>query len=214
MVHNISSNEAQKKGKICPACGFENIQGVDVCVECLTDLFHLDSSAKPTTDNELEKDLLKDHIFELDMKKAFVVQSDISVREAIKLLVEGRRGALFVVEDLDKSGKIDLPEEIIGIFRAWEAQNNVFIKDPMPLDEPIKAYMSPNDIILDINDHVAEVIHELQIRKKEYLPVYQEGMALRYIGIKDIIDYIMKKHPQLENMLTEGEIKFLKKGIK
>jgi CBS domain-containing protein len=210
MVHNISSDDSQK-GKICPACGFENIQGVDVCVECFTDLFHLDAKAKPTTDNQLEKALLRDHIFELDMKKAFLVKPDTTVEEAIELLVEGRRGALFVVEDLDKSGRIDDPNEIIGIFRAWEAQNNVFIKDPIPLDEPIRDYMSRNDIILDINDHVAEAIHELQIRKKEYLPVFQEGMAIRYIGIKDIMDYIMKKNPQLEDMQFKGEEKFLKK---
>ncbi|MHA2339356.1 MAG: hypothetical protein ACXACX_18790, partial [Candidatus Hodarchaeales archaeon] len=102
----MNSVESQK-GKICPACGFDNIQGVDVCVECFTDLFHLDGKAKARTDNEFEKDILKDRVFELDLKKAFIVTSTTTVREAIRILVEERRGSLFIVEDLDESGKID-----------------------------------------------------------------------------------------------------------
>ena len=37
----------------------ENIQGVDVCAECFTDLFHLDAKVKPRTDDDFEKAILK-----------------------------------------------------------------------------------------------------------------------------------------------------------
>ncbi|MHA2336611.1 MAG: CBS domain-containing protein, partial [Candidatus Hodarchaeales archaeon] len=142
---------------------------------------------------------------------AFIVTSTTTVREAIRILVEERRGSLFIVEDLDESGKIDDPEEIIGMFRASEVLNNVFTKDPMPLDDPVKNYMSPNDVIFDINARIVDSLHELNIRKSEYLPVFQEGMDIKYIGIKDILDYIMKKNPELESMQSEGEKKYLKK---
>lgn len=209
MVHEMNNIETQK-GKICPACGFENIQGVDVCAECYTDLFHLDGKVKPRTDDDFEKAILKDRVFELDLKKAFIVDCNTPVREVIRILVEERRGSVFVVEDLDESGKIDNPNEIVGIFRAWEALKNVFTKDPMPLDEPVKKYMSPNDVTFDINARIVDSIHELHIRNTEYLPVFQEGMNINYIGIKDIIDYIMKKIPKLESMQTDGEKKYLK----
>jgi signal-transduction protein with cAMP-binding, CBS, and nucleotidyltransferase domain len=209
MVLKINSVNTQKR-KICPACGFENIQGVDVCAECFTDLFHLDASAKPRTNDEFEKAILKDRIFGVETKRALIINSSTPVLEAIRLLVETPKGAVFIVEDLDKSGKIDNPDEIIGIFRATEALKYVFPKDPMPLNEPVKNFMVPNDIILDINSRIADSMHELLIRSIEYLPVYQEGMDLMYFGIKDILDYIMKKNPDLETMQTEGEKKYLK----
>ena len=203
--------EEKNQGKVCPACGHVNIAGVDMCSNCYTDLFHLDSEIKPRTDDKFEQSILTDRIFEMKLRRAYLVESSTPVREVIRILVEKRRGAVFVVEDLDKSNTISSPKEIVGEFRAWEVVSKIFPQDPWPLDEPVKNYMRPIGVVLNINDTVVKAIHILMTEEYEYLPVYIEGLKVKYIGIKDIIDYIMEKNPRVSRMQEDGELKYLKR---
>ena len=50
---------------LCPACGYENLPGVDFCQECLSNLSHLDISQSTMTESRIEKAILKEKVYQI-----------------------------------------------------------------------------------------------------------------------------------------------------
>ena len=56
-------------------------------------------------------------------------------------------------------------------------------------------------------------MHLINVGGNEYLLITTKtDKKYKYIGIRGIINYIMKKNPNLMKMQTEGEKKYLKKS--
>ena len=197
----MTSDGDSMSEKVCPACGHQNLPGADNCVNCQTDLFHLGSRAPLQTENALELSILKEMLSKLDLRDACLVDARTKVSKAIEMLVDDRRGALFVVDSEKDAHKV------IGIFGAFEVMRSIYLKDPMPLDDQMAAHMSLHDEWLGQESRIVEALHEINIRRVEYLPVYKAGQPVKYLGIRNIIDYLIHKVPEWKKMQTEGEKK-------
>ena len=78
----------------CPFCGFENIDGVDVCEQCEEALTE-EYLREP--ENNVERALLDDHITALRPKEPITVPPDMPVGEVMTLMLHRSIGSVVVV---------------------------------------------------------------------------------------------------------------------
>ena len=188
---------------LCPACGFNNIEGMDACEKCGTDLFNLGSERKPVTNDMFEVDIMNETLDILDLQYALCISESIKLKEAIKLLDERKKGAAYIIKD----------DEVIGIVTAHDIVQKASKLNPLSLDAPITEFMSKNIETLPVYARIVDAMHLINIGGHEYLLVTTENSdKYKYLGIRGILSYIMKKNPNLLKMQTEGEKKYLSKS--
>jgi CBS domain-containing protein len=80
----------------CSYCGSSNLEGADVCEQCLEPL------GEPSfghADADVERSLLHDKVVQLLPRKPIVVEPTLTVGEVLQLLVERSIGCVLVVEE-------------------------------------------------------------------------------------------------------------------
>lgn len=82
---------------ICPDCGFENIDGMDVCESCQQSLTMLNRPRRPHS--PIAKNMVRDRINSLDPKSPVAVTSTTSVGEALEIMLEKRIGCILVADN-------------------------------------------------------------------------------------------------------------------
>ncbi len=78
---------------ICPVCGFENLQGEDVCANCGADLASVDV---PQPSRGLEDRLVHDHLGKVRGRAPLLVSPDTPVRAAIRRMQDEHANCLLV----------------------------------------------------------------------------------------------------------------------
>ena len=83
----------------CPACGYENLPGVDFCQECLSSLSHLDLTRKPRTESRIEQAILKERAYQINSPPSLSVDSNTSVQSVIELMAKNSKTAVVIVNE-------------------------------------------------------------------------------------------------------------------
>ena len=163
---------------VCPFCGHENIEGMDVCQQCehsLTDLY----LSEPAT--EVERGLLRDHVSVLKPKSPVVVSPDDSVADVLKTLVERRIGCVLVVKD----------KAIVGIFSERDALLKLNAEAGSLADRPVSEFMTTNVETLDSKAKVAFAVQRMDLGSYRHVPIVDEaGGPNGIISARDILRYV------------------------
>ena len=106
------------------------------------------------------------------MSKAFVVDSEISVKEAAKIMSDKNIGNLIVMRD----------EKIVGIVTERDV-----IKNISSLGSRVSSIMSKNVITIDKNDSLENAAELMAEKKIKRLPVLNKGELVGIITATDII---------------------------
>lgn len=180
---------------VCPACGHGNIEGVDACEHCQTDLYHLDLEPKTYTDDEFEKVIVKERIDHLPLRDGFTVSEDKPVGEVLEAMVAQHLGAAVVIG----------PEgNVVGIFTARDVilkMNDQWDAEEV-LGRPISHYMTKEPETLNRSHKVVDALHKMNLRGYGHLPIVGEkGIAL--LGVSDVIKYIVNEHQDLKLLVTK-----------
>jgi CBS domain-containing protein len=162
---------------ICPACGYDNIDGVDTCEECEASLVF---QSKPEPKSNLEKSIWKDRIKLLSPVKPLAVTPRTTVREVLKLLVDRRIGCVLVVDD----GKL------VGIFSERDALLRLNADAAALGSEPISNYMTSPAESLGLEDRIAFALHKMDVGGYRHIPIVDGGSPCGIISIRDILRYM------------------------
>jgi CBS domain-containing protein len=162
---------------ICPACGYDNIEGVDVCEECEASLVFIST---PQPKSKLERHLWKDRIKLLAPQTPLAVTPDTPVRDVLKLLVNRSIGCLLVVE----AGKL------VGIFSERDALMRLGADAQALGHEPISKYMTAPVESLGLDDRIVFALHKMDIGGFRHVPIVQDGEPRGVISIRDILRYM------------------------
>jgi len=176
----------EDKKLFCPACGYENLPGVDYCQECLSNLSHLDLTRKAKTESRIEKAILKERAYQILSPPSISVSEDTSVQSVLELMYNNSKTA--VVIENDKS-------DVAGIFTERSFVRRVAKSFPAVKDEPVKNYMAKNPVIINSTDKIVNILHHMFVAGYSYAIIDEKPH--RIISIVDILKYVIELYPSL-----------------
>jgi CBS domain-containing protein len=166
---------------VCPLCDFENIEGVDLCEQCGQPLA---DAHEPSPKNAVERGLLVDSIDCLSPKRPIVVDSQATVGQVLRMLVNHKIGCVFLVEG----------ESIAGVFSERDALIRLGERAHELAHEPISKYMTPNPQTLTGQAKIAFAVQRMDLGGYRHIPIVDgEGRVLGVISVRDILRYLAEK---------------------
>ncbi|MDH3404545.1 MAG: CBS domain-containing protein [Acidobacteriota bacterium] len=165
----------------CPGCGVDNIPGVDACENCGTDLAGLDL---PEARGGFGARLLNDRLSDLELSQPVLATPSTPVAEAISAMRERRCGCALVLDD----------GELVGIFNERHVLTRVLRRHRDPAATPISEVMSPDPLRLSIDDPPAFAVHCMVAYGFRHLPVLDGDELKGYVSVRNILEYIDKRH--------------------
>src|SRR5215471_27540 len=144
---------------ICPSCGYDNIEGVDRCEECLTSLLKFDV---PQADSAhgLARSVMEDDLNQLE-SEFLAVAPDAPLEQVISKLKAARLGCALVLD----GGKL------IGIFTERDLLNKATGEAAHSLNTPVRKLMSANPEVLRDTDSVATTLNKMSMGRYRHIPV-------------------------------------------
>jgi CBS domain-containing protein len=161
----------------CPLCGFENLDGADVCEQCESSLSEFST---PRAHTREERHILKDRVFLLSPRRAITVSVDTKVGDVLQTLVKQNVGCVVVMEG----------DEVAGIFTERDALMRINVDAEELADQPIFDYMTPNPQTLEINDRIAFALQKMDVGGYRHIPILTDGRLTGVISLRDILKYI------------------------
>ena len=162
---------------VCPDCGFENIEGADVCEQCGQSLSDLSA---PRPKSPLEKGLLTDRIDSLQPKRPLSVAPRTPVGDVLAKMANESIGCVMVVDD----------EGLQGIFSERDALLKLGTDAGRLADTPIELMMTPGPEVLDAKDKIAFALQKMNVGGYRHLPILTSGELTGVISIRDILRYL------------------------
>jgi CBS domain-containing protein len=170
---------------ICPDCGYDNIEGVDLCETCGQPLVDVESAG-----SELEESISRHNIDVLPTKTPVLVSSTTSVREAVDEMVSHRLGCVLVVDN----------EELVGIFTERDLLNKVSA-DLHELDRPVSDLMTSSPETITKQDSIAYALHAMDLGGYRHIPIVdsQSKLPTGVISIRDILRFLCIRFAKLRS---------------
>jgi CBS domain-containing protein len=161
---------------ICPACGFENIQGVDQCDNCGADLRAADIPAPST---EFEAELVKVPL--------------AAVRHHLPLTIAPTSSAADAVHQMQRAGAGCLIVEDGGGLRGILSERDLVMKlDGTRLDGlTVADLMTPDPVVLRPDDSVAIAINKMAVGGFRHIPLVEDGHATGIVSARDVFKHIL-----------------------
>ena len=170
---------------ICPDCGYDNIEGVDLCETCGQPLVDVEPVG-----SELEESISRHNIDVLPTKTPVSVSSTTSVREAVDEMVSRKLGCVLVVDN----------EELVGIFTERDLLNKVSA-DLNELDRLVADFMTPSPETITKQDSIAYALHAMDLGGYRHLPIVdsESKLPIGIISIRDILRFLCVRFAKLRS---------------
>jgi CBS domain-containing protein len=163
---------------LCPYCDAENIEGADVCEECQLSLGDL--SLRPPS-SDVERALLRERIESLRPNKPLSVSPDVTIGEALKMMIGRGVGCIMIVEG----------DRLLGIFSERDAMMRVNIDAAKMAGRPISEVMTVNPATLRSRDKISFAIHRMNVGGFRHVPILDADDRLTgVISIRDILRFL------------------------
>lgn len=161
---------------ICPACGAENIQGDDLCLNCGTELMGADI---PQPGNSFEERLVNEPLSALSNVDLLSVEPAVSTGEAIRLMKERNVGSCVVEQD----------GQVLGIFTEVDAL--LKLTDGFDAGQPLSQVMTRDPVVLRASDSVAVAIHKMAVGGFRHIPLVDNGRTTGIVSARDLFRHIL-----------------------
>src|SRR5262249_6391816 len=153
----------------CPACGFDNLQGADDCVECYTSLT-AESLSVP-------RGALSDPIKKSGLREPITVKPTTSVLDVVQLMKKKKMGCALVVENVD----------LLGMFTERDILRNV--SDPNADLEHLEVnqVMTPAPEVLNETESISLALNKMAMGNYRHVPVRREDGSYTYFSVRDAL---------------------------
>ena len=162
---------------ICPVCDYRgNLPGADWCESCQFNLASIDG---PTPFDRVEASLMRDTVRELNPKPAVVISPRTPLRDAARLMIEHKVGALLVVS---------MTEQLIGILTERDYLTKVTgtNQDELPVD----LFMTRNPDTVSEEATLAFVLSKMTTGNYRHVPVLKHGRPCGMLSVRDILRHM------------------------
>ena len=163
----------------CPACGYDNLIGSDVCDNCGADLAGRDVPEAPTS---FRGPLLGEHLDEL-MQELNVGEPDVldassDVDQAVQVMHTKGSDCVLVVD----AGRL------VGIFTDRDAVLKVAGR-PVTA-RAIADYMTRDPVVLRHDDTIAVAINKMAVGGFRHIPIVEDGVPTGVVTARDVFRHL------------------------
>jgi len=168
----------------CPLCTHENLDGMDNCTSCGTDLTYL---GKLPAENDIERELLTHPLHKLACEDYVVVEPGTTVGETLKQWREAGVHCAMVVED----------DELVGIFTERDVLNKIAAEVGQRTADPVSLYMTGNPETLEESVPVAYALNRMMVGGYRRVPLTRDGKLVGAVSVRDVFEYLVGRFPQV-----------------
>ena len=165
----------------CPSCGFDNIEGVDRCEQCLYTMMTRDLP-RPSQDDRFQSALMTTPVSELVTGKDLLVadRSD-SMKKITEIFQKKEKSCVLVYHHKKLVGIIsnrDLLRKVAGIYQDL---SKVKAED----------IMTPNPETVQSQDPISFVVNKMAMGGFRHVPVLApDGAPISIVNIHDVLHYL------------------------
>jgi CBS domain-containing protein len=161
---------------ICPVCGHENIQGIDECENCGTDLRTADI---PAPGSGFERRLVEQPLSALAPAVPLTVAPETSLAETIRTMQDEAVACVVVEQDGQVRGI--LTERDLLLRTAGLGHD----------DRTVGQLMTADPVVLRPDDSIAVAIHKMAVGGFRHVPLVENGHATGIVSAGDVFRYIL-----------------------
>lgn len=165
----------------CPLCGFDNIEGVDQCDRCRTDLTDLCTNDDPRTD--IERSLMCDELGDVAGQDYIEVSAGDRVRDVIERMADDGHHCAIVVDD----------GEPVGILTERDVLRRIAHRFDEVADTPIGDHMTPNPESRQWEDPVAFGLNHMMVGGYRHIPLKRDGRLSGMVSVRDVLRYLVER---------------------
>jgi signal-transduction protein with cAMP-binding, CBS, and nucleotidyltransferase domain len=163
----------------CPACGFDNLIGSDVCDNCGADLAGRDV---PEAATSYRGPLLGEHLDEL-LQELNVGEPDIldafaDVDAAVQVMHTKGSDCVLVVDH----------GRLVGIFTDRDAVLKVAGRPAQR--QPIADLMTRDPVVLRHDDTIAVAINKMAVGGFRHIPIVEDGVPTGVVTARDVFRHL------------------------
>jgi len=163
---------------ICPQCGFENLEGADVCDECQSSL--TEEGGIPTPGAGWQKKIMKDAIRKVGVRDPIIVKPDTTVKKVIQEMKEKHIGCALIVEK----------GNLVGIFTERDVLHRTAQPEMDLADIEIDNVMTATPEILNEKDTVAYAFNKMAMGNFRHVPIQREDGSIYALSVRDLLRYV------------------------
>jgi len=164
----------------CPLCGHANLQGVDACEVCHSDLASADVEKLR---NRLKTGVLGDTLSDLETLKPGVVGPEHSVADALPLMRADRRGSVLICNE----------DGVKGIFTERDLIRRV-APDAELTTLKISEVMTETPFVYSPNDTIAYALNGMTAWGNRHLPICEEdGTLTGFVSVRKVLRHIKER---------------------
>jgi CBS domain-containing protein len=168
----------------CPACGSENIDGIDRCENCLAPFRDLDIPRADAAEG-LARSVMEDRLSQLDYDNPILVSGDTPASEVAQQMKAGQLGCALVVQNGKLIG-IFTEHDLLGRFMSTAGSSSL----TWGSDSPVSQLMSRDPETLHEHDSVAAALNKMSMGRYRHLPVERVDGSYAVASIKSVLKYI------------------------
>ena len=165
----------------CPSCGYENIDGIDRCENCLASFRQLDIPSADAAEG-LARSVMADNLSRLDQDQTISVAPETPALDVTELMKNSNSGCALVID----GGKL------VGIFTEHDVLKRVSGAGDLGT-AIVKELMSPNPETLHEKDSVAEALNKMSLGRYRHIPFQKADGAYAVASIRSVLKYIAQE---------------------
>jgi CBS domain-containing protein len=167
---------------ICPSCGFDNIEGMDRCDNCMKSLRDLDVPRSDASGGVV-RSVMEDDLSQLVRKEILTARPEEAVLEVARRMKESGASCALVIEG----------ERLAGIFTEHDALRRLAGATEDVLNAPVSELMTANPEALRETDSVAAALNKMAMGRYRNLPVIRNDGSYAVTTIKQVLEYIAQE---------------------
>ena len=173
----------------CPACGAKNLEGLDNCGNCGTDLRTVDL---PKPASEVEQSVMHLPLTTIAMTQVHAIAPDAPLDVAVQTLVRQKLDLVEVVQD----GKL------LGVLSVRDVVTRGGPDYREKLKRPVREFMTPKVETLPPDAPITFALNRMDIGGYRHVPVVMDGRVMGVVSSRDVLNYIVEHGRQ--HVATEG----------
>jgi CBS domain-containing protein len=167
---------------VCPVCGYENLQGDDLCANCGADLR---TSDIPQATTPFERLLVDVPLRSLKTRAPFIVQTTDSIADVLQQMRDSETADVLVLD----GGRL------VGIFTERDAALKLAGPDSPVRDfasTPIEDVMTHDPVVLRANDSIAVAVQKMAVGGFRHIPLVDDGHPIGVVSAADVFRHILR----------------------
>ena len=165
----------------CPSCGYENIDGIDRCENCLASFRQLDIPSADAAEG-LARSVMEDNLSRLDQDETVSVAPNMPALDVTRLMKNSNSGCALVLDG----------SSLVGIFTEHDVLKRLNRTGDLGA-ATVKELMSPNPETLHEKDSVAEALNKMSLGRYRHIPFSKADGTYAVASIKSVLKYIAQE---------------------